>query len=114
MGNLIWEESLGAFVLVTIALGCGTAWMTGRAVALGWDEKWKLIAYAMLLGCAVRFIHFALFGGTLLSLHYYVIDLACLLAVAAIAYIVTRAGQMTTQYRFGYERSSPFSWGAKR
>jgi hypothetical protein len=113
MLSLIAEESLGAFLLVTVAMGGGTAWMTGRAVALGWDAKWSLVAYVLLLGCAARFIHFALFDGTLLSLHYYVVDLVVLLALAGLAYVVTRAGQMGTQYSFAYARTSPFGWGAK-
>lgn len=113
MGSLIWEESLGAFLLVTMALGGGTAWMTGRAVALGWDERWKLVVYVALLGVVVRFIHFALFGGTLLSLHYYIIDIIVLLSVAAAAYVVTRADQMGAQYGFAYKRTSPFGWRAK-
>jgi hypothetical protein len=87
--------------------------MTGRAVALGWDEKWKLVVYVALLGCAVRFIHFALFGGTLLSLHYYIIDMIVLLFVAAAAYVVTRADQMSAQYSFAYERTSQFGWRAR-
>lgn len=113
MESLIWEETLGAFLLVTVALGGGTAWMTGRAVALGWDARWTLVAYVLLLGCAVRFIHFALFGGTLLSLHYYIVDLVVLFAIAATAYVVTRAGQMGAQYGFAYARTSPFGWKTK-
>lgn len=113
MGSIIWEESLGAFILVTVVLGGGTAWMTGRAVALGWDEKWKLLAYVALLGCAVRFIHFALFGGTLLTLHYYVIDMIVLISIATLAYVFTRASQMGAQYGFDYKRSSPFGWQSK-
>lgn len=114
MDSLIVEESLGAFLLVTIAIGGGTAWMTGRAVALGWDARWTLVAYVLLLGCAVRFIHFALFGGTLLSLHYYIVDLVVLLAVAGTAYVVTRSGQMAAQYGFAFSRTSPFSWADKK
>ena len=113
MESLIWEESLGAFLLVAIAIGGGTAWMTGRAVALGWDPRWTLVAYVMLLGCAVRFIHYALFDGTLLSLHYYIVDIVCLLTIAGLAYVVTRAAQMGTQYRFAYLRTGPFGWRAK-
>ncbi|MEO8530189.1 MAG: DUF6867 family protein [Deltaproteobacteria bacterium] len=113
MGHLIWEESLGAFLLVTVALGGGTAWMTGRAVALGWDEKWKMVAYVALLGCAARFIHFALFAGTLLSAHYYVVDMILLLTIAFVANVVTRAGQMSGQYGFAYTRTSPFGWKTK-
>ena len=34
----------------------------------------------LILGAAVRFIHFALFEGTLLSPHYYVVDtVVCLI-----------------------------------
>lgn len=113
MESLIWEESFGAFLLVSVALGGGTAWMTGRAVALGWDARWTLVAYVLLLGCAVRFIHFALFGGTLLTLHYYMVDIVILLAIAALAYIRTRSAQMGTQYGFAYTRTHPFGWRAK-
>ncbi len=110
MDGLIWEESLWSFLFVTVVLGGGTAWMTGRAVALGWDARWKLFIYVLLLACAVRFIHFALFDGTLLSLHFFIIDLAVLLAVAALAHLFTRSAQMSAQYRFAYERSGPFKW----
>ena len=36
-----------------------------------WRPWWQVVAYALILGAAARFIHFALFDGTLLSLHYY-------------------------------------------
>ncbi|MEZ5779812.1 MAG: hypothetical protein R3E44_15760 [Paracoccaceae bacterium] len=114
MGNLIWEESLGAFLLVTVALAGGSAYMTGRAVALGWDALWKLVAYLLLLACAARFIHFALFGGTLLTLHYFVVDLVVLLGIGYLAYLATRAGQMASQYSFGFERAGPLGWRSKR
>jgi len=113
MGHLIWEESLGAFLLVTVALGGGSAWMTGRAVALGWDARWLLVAYVLLLACAARFIHYALFGGTLLTLHYFLVDFVVLLVIAGLAFVFTRARQMASQYRFGFERSGPFAWRAR-
>ena len=114
MENLIWEVSFGAFLLVTVAIGGGTAWMTGRAVALGWDARWTLVGYVMLLACAVRFFHYALFDGTLLSLHYYIVDLVVLFAFAALAYIITRSGQMGTQYSFAFQRTGPFGWADRR
>ena len=40
----------------------------------------------LILGAAVRFIHFALFDGTLLSLHYYVVDSAICLAFGLIGF----------------------------
>jgi len=58
----------------------------------------------------VRFIHFALFEGTLLSLHYYIVDAVVILAIGSLGFRYTRARQMTTQYRWLYERTGPFSW----
>ena len=114
MSHLIWEQSIGIFLLVSVAVGGGTAFMTGRAVALGWDALWKLAVYILLLGCAVRFFHFALFEGTLLTLHFYLVDLVVLSAIGYLAFVITRAGQMATQYSFRFERSGPLGWRQKR
>lgn len=113
MSSLIWEEGPGAFLLVTVALAGGSAWMTGRANALTWDTLTKLGIYILLLCCACRFIHFALFNGTLLSVHYYLVDLVVLLVLAFLARQFTRAGQMATQYGFDFRRSGPFGWNRK-
>jgi hypothetical protein len=65
--DLLYEEgSLGIFFLVTIILGGGAAALAGRAIALTWRPWWQIVLYMLILGGAVRFIHFALFGGTLL------------------------------------------------
>ena len=53
-----------------------------------------------MLGCVVRFFHFALFDGTLLSLRYYLVDAAVCLLAALLGYRITRVRQMTTQYRW--------------
>lgn len=113
MGNLIWEEGPGAFLLVTVALGGGTAWMTGRAVALGWEPIAQLVFYVVLLSGAARFIHFALFEGTLLSPYYYGVDFVILLVIGLLARRFTRAGQMASQYGFEFHRSGPLGWGRK-
>ena len=65
-----------------------------------------LVAFAVV----VCFIHYALFAGTLLSLRFYLVDAAVILVIGLPGYRFTRAGQMTTQYRWLYERSGPFSW----
>ena len=70
-GFLHEEGSFGVFLLVTVILGGGAAMLAGRAIAQTWRPWWQIVAYMLILGAAVRFIHFALFGGTLLSLHYY-------------------------------------------
>ena len=108
--TLLWEVSASEFILVTILLAGGAAFMTGRAAARGWMPKWQLVVYMVLLAAATRFIHFALFSGSLLSLHYYVVDLIVLLAIGFVGMRVTRSAQMATQYRFAYDRSGPFGW----
>jgi len=108
--GVIWEVSLGDFLLVTVFLGGGAAWLTGRAVALTWRPVWKLILFIVLLTAAVRFIHFALFGGTLLSLYFYLADFVILLALAGVGHQLTRASQMVGQYSWLFDRAGPLSW----
>ena len=67
-------------MLVTVILGGGAAALAGRAIAATWRPWWQVVVYMLILGGAVRFIHFALFGGTLLSVHYYLVDSAVCMA----------------------------------
>jgi uncharacterized membrane protein YedE/YeeE len=87
--TLIWEVTFWEFMLVTVVLA-GGVWQGVREIAI----------YMVLLAAATRFIHFALFEGTLLSLHYYIVDLIVLLIAAGIGFTVTRRGQMERQYGF--------------
>lgn len=109
-GILYEEQSIFLFLLVTVVLGGGAAWLTGRAIALTWRPSWQLVPYAMLLGAAVRFLHFALFHGTLITVQFYLVDTIILFAFALIGFQLTRARQMTTQYRWLYQRTGPFTW----
>lgn len=110
---LFWEVSFGEFFLVTVLLAGGAAYLTGRAIARAWQPNLLLAAYIVLLAAATRFIHFALFSGSLLTLHYYLVDLVVLLFFAFLGKRVTRARQMTTQYCFHYSRNGPIGWRAK-
>ena len=101
MHGLLYEEaSFGVFLLVTIILGGGAAYLAGRAIALTWRPAPALIAYMLVLGWAVRFIHFSLFGGTLLSIQYYAVDTAVAVVFAGAGFFVTRRRQMGRQYGF--------------
>lgn len=111
MQGILYEEpSAWLFILVTGVLGGWTAWMTGRALALTWRPAWQALAWPLPLALAVRFIHFALFEGTLLSTRYYLVDLTVVAAIACLAYRYYRTRQMTTQYRWLYERTGPLTW----
>lgn len=111
MQGILYEEpSFGLFLLVTCLMGGWAAWMTGRAVAITWGPYWQCILYLALMAGAVRFIHYALFQGTLLSLHYYLVDALVIIAIGSVGYRFIRARQMATQYRWLYERTGPLTW----
>lgn len=111
MQGIIHEEaSIWLFLLVTCVMGGWGAWMTGRAMASTWRPYPVLVGYLLLLGAAVRFIHFALFGGTLLSAHYYLVDTLVVQIVGALGYRMTRVTQMTDKYRWLYLPDGPLFW----
>ena len=97
---LYQEHSFAVFLLLTVVLGGGAGWLAGRAAALTWRPWWMVVVYALLIGLAVRFFHFALFEGTLLAPYYYGVDALVALVFALGGYRLTRARQMTRQYGF--------------
>ena len=111
--GVIWETDFVTFFFVTLVIGGGAAFMSGRALASTWQPVWRLVFYMALMGAAIRFFHFALFGGTLVSAHYYLVDAAALIALALIGYRLKRVNQMVTQYAWLYERAGPFAWREK-
>lgn len=107
------EDSFGVFVLVSVILGGGAAWLAGRAVAATWRPWWQVVFYSLILGGGVRFIHFALFGGTLLSVHYYAVDSAICLICGFLGFRVARASQMVAQYPWINAPDGPLRWRRK-
>lgn len=111
--TLLWEVTFWEFFFVTICLAGGAAMLTGRAIARSWQSDVELFLYMVLLAAATRFIHFALFEGSLLSLQYYVVDLVVISALAFLGKRLTRARQMARQYGFDYRANGPLSWARK-
>lgn len=106
-------NSAGVYLGLTLCLMGFAAFMTGQATALTWKPSWHAIVYALLLGLADRFLAYALFGGSLLSLSAYLIDTASLMAIALFAWRLGRTRKMVSQYPWLYERAGPLSWRAK-
>lgn len=104
------RRSLGLFLLGTVLLGGGAAWLTGRAIAATWRPWWQVVTFAFLLGAAVRFMHFALFQETLLTPYYYGVDSAVCVAFGLIGFRVMRVAQMTGSYGWLNERAGPLRW----
>lgn len=112
-GLIVETNSILPFVFITLLMGGAAGIMTGRAVAGTWRPRWLLPLYGLLLACAIRFIHFALFQGTLLSAHYLAVDYVCILAAVFLGYRRMRARQMSTQYDWEYRRTGPFTWARR-
>lgn len=103
-------DSLPVFLLITVLFMGGCAVMTGQALAATWRPWRQAVPYALLLTLADRFLVFALFGGSLLSLPGFLRDAAVLLSITSAAWRLTRARRMAAQYPWLYERSGVFTW----
>jgi hypothetical protein len=110
MASLYAGESVAPILLVTGLLGCGAAWLSGRALARVWRPAWQVVVAALFLGAAARFIHFALFQGELRSAASFCCDTSVFLIVGLVAWRATRAGQMVRQYPWLYARAGPLGW----
>jgi hypothetical protein len=110
MGELYETETIWQILFVTGILGGGAAALSGRAIALTWRPYWHVVVYMLLLGAAVRFVHFALFEADLLSLPSYVVDTLYFVALGSLSFRLTRSGQMVRQYPWLYERAGPLAW----
>ena len=98
--GIIYETSLWAFIFITVFAGGGAAFMIGRAAAKGWKPFWQAAFYTMLLGAAVRFLHWGLFAGAVLCragathwpsfLHFYAAGTMILMAFAALGFRLYR------------------------
>jgi hypothetical protein len=123
MQGILYEQSVWSFLVLTLAIGGAAAYLTGRAVAKDWRPAWTLAVYVALLAGALRFLHFALFDDAFFSLSsaeqnrtafaYLGVDFALLAVAAALGWRITRTGQMTTQYRWLYQKTSALTWRAR-
>ena len=111
--SLFVEDGFGVFVLLTVIIGGGAAFMAGRSLAREWRPVGQLILFMIPLGAGVRFLHFALFQGTLTSPTYFITHTFILIGAALLGYRLKRVNQMVTQYPWLYERSGALSWRQK-
>ncbi|MDH3582411.1 MAG: hypothetical protein OEM91_17530, partial [Hyphomicrobiales bacterium] len=91
--GLVYDNSLTAFVIVTLVLAGGAAWLTGRALARAWKPIGLLVFYMLLLALPARFFHWSLADGTLLSLQFYLTDAVILTILAILSYRIAQTTQ---------------------
>lgn len=110
LSSLYANESVFQIIFVTVVIGCGCAWMTGRAIARTWRSAWVAVAAMLGLGLVVRFFHFALFDEHLVAPATYAFETAWLIVTALLAWRFTRTQQMVRQYYWLYEPAGPLGW----
>lgn len=114
MRGILYEQaSVLPFLVLTVIMGGLAAWQMGRSIALTWRPLVIVPIYAFLLMLGVRFLQFAMFNGTLLSLHYAIVDFLVLLFAAVLGWRMQRADQMSTQYSFAFKKAGPAAWQRK-
>jgi hypothetical protein len=112
---LVYESNaFWIFVLLTVIIGGGAAALTGRAIAATWRPWWHVLPLMLLLGAVVRFLHFALFGDTLLSATHYAADTAVCLVFGLAGFRLTRVSQMVTSYGWINERAGIYRWQSRK
>jgi hypothetical protein len=104
------ENAWWIFVLVTVILGGGAAYQSGKAIAQTWRPYWHVPLYMVPLALTVRFFHFALFQEPLVSLKSLAVDFLVVLVAASFGYRLLRAGQMARQYGWLFRRRGLLSW----
>jgi hypothetical protein len=104
------EASIGVFLLLSVVVGGGAAWLAGRAIAATWRPWWHIALYMVPLSLAVRFLHYALFESKFLSLHYYLVDYALCLLFGLLGFRLMRVQQMVTRYAWINEPAGFLHW----
>ncbi len=107
------EQNPWIFLILTVILGGGAAFMAGRNLAQSWKSPWLLFVYMLIFTCGVRFLHFALFQNELTSLQYYISHGLVIQALAFLGFRLTMVKQMVEKYPFAYERTNLLGWRAK-
>lgn len=106
----IFGTSIQVFVILTVVIMGGAAYMTGQAVAATWRPVRQIVIYCILLGGVDRFLIASLFGGDGLSVSAFVVDATVLIGIGLVAYRITHVTKMVTQYPWLFERKGLWNY----
>lgn len=107
-----FETTPLVFAGLTLLFMGSCAFMSGQALALTWRPAWHAIPYSLLLGLADRFLAYALFHQRLTAPAGFLLSSFILMGMAFLAFRLTRARQMVTQYPWLYRRKGLLNWSA--
>lgn len=116
-----------SLLALTLILFGGASVLMGNAIADTWRPWWQNVVYGCLLAIVDQFLGFALFDGpffidSLVSTNAqplgpafveYLFDAVVLSAISLLAYRVTLARKMVSQYPWLYERAGLLAWRSK-
>jgi len=113
--------------VVIFVLVAGPAALMGNAIAETWRPWWQNVVYGFLLAVGIQFLGFALFQGPFFidslvssdaqplgyALLMYLLEAVFISGISLLAYRITKARKMVTQYPWLYERAGLMAWRAK-
>ncbi|MBM3511639.1 MAG: hypothetical protein FJX61_16105 [Alphaproteobacteria bacterium] len=102
--------TLPVFLLFTLVVMGGAAYLTGQALARTWKPPLAVLFASVLLAAADRFLAWGLFGQPLGSIVGYGLDFVVLLAIALLAHRLTHVAKMVAQYPWLYARDGLFAY----
>ena len=103
-------DTFDLVLLFNLALIGPASFAAGHAVALTWRPWPQIVLYSGLLSALLRFLDYALANGELWSGGGVLAGWIVQLGIAAFAFRLTRARQMTRQYPWLYQRKGLLGW----
>jgi hypothetical protein len=103
-------NTLGMVLLFNLVLVGPASFAAGQGVAGTWRPWWQVIGYTALLSAGLRFFDYALANGELWSAGGFLLGWLVQLAIASLAFQLTRVHQMIRQYPWLYRRKGLLGW----
>ena len=102
------------FSPVTVVLGGGAAFLAGQAIAATWRPWWHVPGTCCCSAGAVRFLHFALFGGRCCRCIIILVDTVFCAAVGFLGFRAERVAAEVTAIRLALRAAACAADGARR
>jgi hypothetical protein len=106
-------RTVAIFLFLTVFIGGGAAVLMGRNFATNWRAAPQVMLASVGLTLGIRFLHYALFWQPMFDPWSILLDGAVIVVLGLVGHRWRRAQQMTSQYYWLYERTSPFTWRQK-
>jgi len=104
--------------MAIMALFCFFGYMSGQALAENWRPAWQVAVYGLLLSVGARVMALILFArhlrGPIDEVIAFSLVALMIIGTTALAFRLTWARRMPSQYPWLYERRGLFGWREKR